>query len=156
MLNGIRRLDPVSERVRRDIREAERERYALATQTGELPTLGQMEARRPGLRRATTHAYRYAPISLDAPFPMGERLSGDWSADPAFIVAQSAERERIRGMLGTLPPRHRELLRLHYFGGRSLHAISKLMGVSPQRISQLHLSALRGLRKVIRHGAGAH
>jgi len=28
MLNGIRRLDPFSERVCRDVREAERERYA--------------------------------------------------------------------------------------------------------------------------------
>lgn len=155
MLNGIRRLDPVSERVRRDIREAERERYALATQTGELPTCAQMEARRPGLRRATTHAYRYAPISLDAPLPAGERLAGDWDADPACIVAQSTERERIRAMLHALPPRHRELLTLHYFSGVTLHAISKRMGVSPQRTSQLHLAALTRLRKVIHHAVTA-
>ncbi|MBC5816127.1 MAG: RNA polymerase sigma factor WhiG, partial [Candidatus Eremiobacteraeota bacterium] len=48
MLNGIRRLDPVSERVRRDDREAERERYALATEFGQLPSLLEMEKRRPG------------------------------------------------------------------------------------------------------------
>jgi len=155
MLNGIRRLDPVSERVRRDIREADRERFALATERGELPTTAQMEARRPGLRRAVTHAYRYAPISLDAPFPNGERLSGDWDADPASIVATTAEKDGIRGLLRALPPRHRELLRLHYFAEQTLHAISRRMGVSPQRVSQLHLTALGRLRKVIgdRHAA---
>ena len=155
MLNGIRRLDPVSERVRRDVREADRERYALATQLGELPTTKQMEARRPGLRRATTHAYRHAPVSLDAPLPNGERLSGDWNADPATIVAAKAENESLRAFLDVLPPRHRELLTLHYFRGQTLHAISRRMGVSPQRVSQLHLTALMRLRKVIGNSAAA-
>ncbi|MBV9149093.1 MAG: sigma-70 family RNA polymerase sigma factor [Candidatus Eremiobacteraeota bacterium] len=149
MLNGIRRLDPVSERVRRDIREADRERYALATQLGELPTTSEMEARRPGLRRAITHAYRHAPVSLDAPLPNGERLSGDWKADPAAIVATKAENESLRMLLDVLPARHRELLTLHYFRGQTLHAISRRMGVSPQRVSQLHLTALMRLRKVL-------
>ena len=151
MLNGIRRLDPVSERVRRDIREADRERYALATQLGELPSTAQMEARRPGLRRAITHAYRHAPVSLDAPLPNGERLSGDWNADPGAIVATRSENESIRNLLGALPARHRELLMLHYFRGQTLHAISRRLGVSPQRVSQLHLTALSRLRKVLAH-----
>src|SRR5665213_3619587 len=43
MLNGLRRLDPVSERARRALREAERLRLALAQDRGSLPTLGEME-----------------------------------------------------------------------------------------------------------------
>jgi len=62
MLNGIRRLDPVSERVRREIREAERERFALATQTGVMPSQREMEQRRPALRRARATTSRYRPL----------------------------------------------------------------------------------------------
>lgn len=61
MLNGIRRLDPVSERVHREVLDAERERYALATERGALPSQAEMERRRPALRRATTHAQSWAP-----------------------------------------------------------------------------------------------
>ena len=149
MLNGIRRLDPVSERVRRDVREAERERYALASQRGALPTQAEMEARRPGLRRATMHAYYYSPISLDAPLPTGEALSGDWQADPAAIIGEKSERELIRDALKTLSPRHQALLQMHYFNEQSLHSISRRMNVSPQRVSQLHIAALAHLRKTV-------
>lgn len=147
MLNGIRRSDPVSERVRRTVREAERERYAIATQTGRLPSQSEMEARRPGLRRATVHAYRYAPVSLDAPLPTGERLSGDWGADPCAVVAQRAEHAGVRRALQTLPERQRKLLAWHYFGEVSLHAIGMHLSISPQRVSQIHLAAIARLRK---------
>ena len=149
MLNGIRRLDPVSERVRRDVREAERERYALASHTGALPSQLDMEKRRPGLRRATIHAYRYAPVSLDAPLPTGEHLSGDWCADPAEIVSQRVRNEAVRNAVRGLSPRHRKLLTLHYFAERSLHSISKTMAVSPQRVSQLHIAAIAKLKKTV-------
>ena len=148
MLNGIRRLDPVSERVRRDVREAERERYAIATQTGALPSQLEMEQRRPGLRRANLHAYRHAPVSLDAPLPTGEQLSGDWGADPATIVSEQIESQNVRDSLRRLNERQRTLLVLHYFGDQSLHSISKRLNISPQRVSQLHIAAIAKLKKV--------
>lgn len=151
MLNGIRRLDPVSERVRRDVREADRERFALATELGALPSQLEMEARRPGLRRATIHAYQHAPASLDAPLPNGEQLSGDWGADPAEIVSEREKNERVRAALRELSPRQRRLLALHYFVDISLHSISKTMDVSPQRASQLHIAAIAKLRKTMKH-----
>lgn len=149
MLNGIRRLDPVSERVRRDVREAERERYAIASHTGALPSQLEMEKRRPGLRRATIHAYRYAPVSLDAPLPLDEQLSGDWGADPAEIVSQRVRNEAVRRAVSSLSPRHRKLLASHYFAEQSLHSISKAMDVSPQRVSQLHIAAIAKLKKAV-------
>jgi len=147
MLNGIRRLDPVSERVRREIREAERERYALATQRGSLPTQLEMEERRPALRRATIHLHRHAPLSLDGPLPGTEFLSPDEASDPALIATGRHERERLRRAVESLSPRHRRLLALHYFGEQSLHQIGRVFAISPQRASQLHLAALRHLRK---------
>jgi len=147
MLNGIRRLDPVSERVRRDIREAERERYALATQRGELPTMREMEERRPGLQRARMHAYRYTPLSLDGPLPGGERLGTDWYSDPGRIVEQESSHSDVRSALQRLPARQRRVLMMHYFGDISLHAVGRKLLISPQRASQLHLAALANLRK---------
>jgi len=149
MLNGLRRLDPVSERVRREIREAERERYALATQTGVMPTQQEMEQRRPGLRRASVHAYRYTPLSLDGPLPAGERSSGDWGADPAILAGTRSERDGVHVALSALPVRQQHVLCLHYFAGHSLHQIGRALAISPQRASQLHLAALRNLRKIM-------
>lgn len=152
MLNGLRRLDPVSERVRRELREAERERYALAVCCGALPTQSQMERMRPALRRAAMHAYRYTPLSLDGPLPSGERLCDDWSADPAAITGERDERDGVRSALETLPLRQQRVLAMHYFAGRSLHQIGRIMEISPQRASQLHLAGLKNLRKAM-HGA---
>jgi RNA polymerase sigma factor for flagellar operon FliA len=152
MLNGLRKLDPVSERVRREVREADRERYELASHLGAMPTQGEMEKRRPALRRATAHAYRYTPLSLDGPLPPGERLPGNWDADPGSIAADLSERARVRAALQRLPIRQRHVVALHYFRGRSLHQIGQALAISPQRASQLHLAAIKNLRKVM-HGA---
>jgi RNA polymerase sigma factor for flagellar operon FliA len=152
MLNGMRRLDPVSERVRREVREAERERYTLANELGALPTQPEMEKRRPRLRRATMHAYRYTPLSLDIPLPVGERFAGDWNADPGSIAAQRSECDRMQAAVRRLTPRQQDVLALHYYGGKSLHQIGEVLSISPQRASQLHLAALRNLRKAM-HGA---
>lgn len=156
MLNGLRKLDPVSERVRREIREAERERYEIAGSTGQLLSQSELEARRPALRRATLHAYCYAPLSLDGPLPTGENLSGDWSGDPAQIAGRREEHAGVQAALKRLPVRQRYVLALHYFRGHSLHQIGREMAISPQRASQLHLAALRNLRKEIHasHRAG--
>lgn len=147
MLNGIRRLDPVSERVRRVVRHAERERYELATQLGTLPTHGDMEARRPGLARARAEAYTGTPLSLDAPMPPDQHLALDPGKDPATIVSENADRARVHDAIHALPPRQRDLIVAHYFAERSLRALSDEMAVSPQRVSQLHLGAIARIRR---------
>ena len=149
MLNGVRKLDPVSERVRREIREAGRERFFLATHFGTLPSQAQMEQRRPALKRAVLHVYRYTPLSLDSPLPQGERLSEDWDADPALAACHKGDRDGMLAAIDHLPPRQRDVVRLHYYGGRSLHQIGRAMSISPQRASQLHLAALKKLRKAL-------
>lgn len=149
MLNGLRRLDPVSERVRREMREAERERYALANERGAMPSQREMEERRPGLRRAATHAHHHTPLSLDSPLPIGERLAKDLNTDPAVVVSEIVETEHLQAALQTLPARLRNVIDLHYFGELSLHQIGERMNISPQRASQLHLAALEKLQKVV-------
>jgi RNA polymerase sigma factor for flagellar operon FliA len=149
ILNGLRRLDPVSERVRNELRNAERERYAIAMETGAMPSQREMESRRPALARAAAHGYWHVPLSLDGPLPPGERMRIDWQSDTATEAVQREERERIRSAIHTLPPRQRAVLTMHYFAGRSLHQVGAALSISPQRASQLHTAGLRNLRRVV-------
>ena len=149
MLNGIRRLDPVSERVRRVIRIAERERYALAVEQGALPTYGEMEARHPALVRARADAHRGSPLSLDAPLPPEAGYVPNGGDDPADAILANAERLRIHAAIETLPERERAIVVAHYFGEQPLRALSDDMRVSPQRVSQLHVAAIQRMRRTL-------
>jgi RNA polymerase sigma factor for flagellar operon FliA len=149
MLNGIRRLDPVSERVRRVVRVAERDRFALAVESGTMPTAAQLEARHPLLRRARAEAHQGSPLSLDGPLPAGSRVPVDEAADPERVALARAERERVRAAVAALPARQRAVLVEHYFRDRPLRALGVDMAVSSQRVSQLHLAALARMRRAL-------
>ncbi len=149
MLNGLRRLDPVSERVRRTLRRADNHRYAVAQERGSLPTLGELERGDAKVGRARIAAYRQATLSLDAPLPMGQDVLADWSSEPGNEVAARAKRRQLGEAIALLPERQRRILALHYGHELSLHAISSRLNVSPQRVSQLHLSALSRLRHTV-------
>lgn len=149
MLNGVRRLDPVSERVRRAVRIAERDRYALAVETGALPTYRELEERHPALVRARAEAYRGSPLSLDAPLPPESGNAPSGGDDPADIVIAATERRRIRAALDALPARQRAVVVAHYFAEQPLRALSDEMRVSPQRVSQLHVAAIERMRRAL-------
>lgn len=149
MLNGVRRLDPVSERVRRVIRIAERERYALAVEVGSLPTYGELEARFPALVRARADAHRGSPLSLDAPLPPDSGCVPSGDADPADAVIANAERRRIQAAIEALPQRLRDVVVAHYFAEQPLRELSDEMRVSPQRVSQLHVAAIERMRRTL-------
>jgi RNA polymerase sigma factor FliA len=147
MLNGIRRMDPVSERARRIVRDGENQRYSLAAARGEVPSAAEMERRCPGYRRALAAAHQGQPLSLDAPLPKGESLAYDWSEDPARIVERRLQRAELTALLARLPRRQRQILLLHYFHETSLRAVGRRLAISPQRASQLHTSAIARLAR---------
>jgi RNA polymerase sigma factor for flagellar operon FliA len=147
MLNGIRRMDPVSERARRIVRDGENRRYSIAAALGAVPTSNEMEQRCPGYRRAVAAVYRGQPLSLDAPLPLGESQVNDWGEDPARIVERWIESAHLAALIAGLPRRQREVLLLHYFKGNSLRSVGKRLAISPQRASQLHLSAIAKLKR---------
>jgi RNA polymerase sigma factor for flagellar operon FliA len=149
MLNGVRRGDPVSERVRRTMRRAEALRIAAAHQRGELPSMHEMEQIVPGLARARSHALAHTPLSLDGPLVSSEGVASEQVSDPALIVVDRDERDHLARLLERLSPRQRAVLVEHYWNGNSLRAVSRRLDVSPQRISQLHLAALAKLRAQI-------
>ena len=67
---------------------------------------------------------------------------------PARIVEERSERERLAALVEGLPPRQRQVVLLHYFNGKSLRAIGRQLAISPQRASQLHTSAIAGLKRL--------
>ncbi len=147
MLNGVRRLDPVSERVRRSIRQAERARFAMANETGVLPTMSEMERATPGLAKARAKAHAGATLSLDAPLPGFESAESDRALDPQLVFADTSQTRQIIDALATLPVRQRRVIASHYWHDRSLRTLGAEMAISPQRVSQLHLLALARLRR---------
>ncbi len=149
MLNGLRRLDPVSERVRRKMRQAEYRRYAMAQRLGTMPSFGELERIDPALRVARVKAYRQSALSLDAPLPHEPNALLDAGGDPQAHLEVRATQDEVREALRSLPPRQRHVLELYYYGELSLRAIGTRLRVSPQRVSQLHLEALARLRGAI-------
>lgn len=139
----------MSERVRRVIRIAERERYVLAVEQGALPTNDEMAARHPALARARADAHRGSPLSLDAPLPPDAGCAPNGGADPAEVTLANAERLRIRAAIDTLPQRQRAIVVAHYFGEQPLRAFGEGMRVSPQRVSQLHVAAIQRMRRAL-------
>lgn len=146
VLNGVRKADPVPERMRRTLRDADKRRYALAQELGSLPTHGAMERITPPLAPARTEAYRRNALSLDTTLPRSERLQLDHSADPQEIAIVRLERECMRRAIASLSQRQRKIVVAHYFADQPLRALVDPLDVSPQRVSQLHQIALRKLR----------
>ncbi|MBV8600101.1 MAG: sigma-70 family RNA polymerase sigma factor [Candidatus Eremiobacteraeota bacterium] len=149
MLNGLRRMDPISERARRTLRDAERQRQALAQERGAMPSQAEMELRIAGLKSARIAAFRHGPVSLEATYHADGPAYADWTADPAKVATAVGERREIVEAIRLLPDRQRRVIALHYYCRFSLHAIGTQLNVSPQRVSQLHLRALARLRGLL-------
>ncbi len=149
MLNGLRKVDPVSERVRRTMRLAEAKRFALAQERGTMPSFCELERDDPGLRRARIAAYRQSAVSLDAALPPACRALVEDASDPSVRVEALAKSREIAEAIALLPERQRRIVALHYTHEMTLLSISARMAVSPQRISQLHLGALERLRRTV-------
>jgi len=150
MLNGIRRMDPVSERVRRAVRDGEAARYRMAMERGSVPGNAEIEAVQPGFIRASGAAQNGVPLSLDAPLPDDVDVTADWSRDPARIFMNRTRREELRAMIERLPERQRKVMCEHYYGERTLREVGARLNVSPQRASQLHVSAIDRLKRELR------
>jgi RNA polymerase sigma factor FliA len=145
MLNGLRRNDPVSERARRTIREAERKRHIRAQELGRLESMAELERDDPALRKARLAVHQFAPLSFDAPGGDG-LLATIPSDEPADYAVRADDRLTIAKGLTRLTERQRAIVTLHYFEELSLHAIGRQLSISPQRASQLHSAALARLR----------
>jgi RNA polymerase sigma factor (sigma-70 family) len=148
MINGVRKRQPVSTRVRRAVREADRLRFRIAEEEGRLPTLTEIERLRPDLRAALLKAHRHHPLSLDGQLPPEERppLAAE---DPEQIAIARAVHDTLIDATRTLGDRHRLVISMHYFHGLTIQQVGETLGVTPQRASQLHRAAIDALRAAL-------
>jgi RNA polymerase sigma factor for flagellar operon FliA len=159
MLNGLRRMDVIPERVRRDARNLDQARWQLAQHGGESPS-DAAAAAGAGLSERKLNAVllalrRAVPLSLDAPVgiseqgaALGERIESE-TADPAQIVAQRSVDAVLARAVTTLSARERLIIASFYAGETTFRAIGGRLGISKQRVSQIHGRAIASLRAML-------
>ncbi|HVA37917.1 MAG TPA: sigma-70 family RNA polymerase sigma factor [Candidatus Dormibacteraeota bacterium] len=150
MLNGVRRMDAVPEHVRREARIAERVRYEIYARGGRDPRFEEIAAAA-GLDAARLdedlrRAAAITALSLDEPLPPGLREPADHE-EPTVILCRRERNRQLTQALRALPERERYVVVQHYFRRATFEVLGRRMGVSRQRASQIHLQALRRLRR---------
>lgn len=156
--NGLRRLDWLPERTRAKARNFQKAVDKLSQIQGRRPTeediAKELEISAKEVFELIANLSSMYLLSLDQPVgdEEGDAAMGDMVEDSGFASPESEfeyaeERAALRNALATLDDRERDLLEMHYFEGITFEAISRKWEVSKQRISQLHLRAVRHLRE---------
>lgn len=159
MFNGLRRMDAIPERTRRDARILDAARWRLAQTDGAAPN-DHAAAAGAGLDTDKLHAVQLAllratPVSLDAAMPGSQSGStvGDRVAcaveDPADVAARHDVERAVNAAVKTLSPREQVIIAACYGGTSTFREIGGKLGISKQRVSQIHARTLTGLRAAL-------
>lgn len=103
------------------------------------------------LQRGDTHPVtivRFDDIGRGETKHDWEELLPSEDPSPEDVCVRKSEQHELEAELETAPltPRHRRVLREHYWGGRKFKDIGKRLAISEPRISQLHARAVTTLR----------
>lgn len=156
--NGLRRLDWLPERTRAKARNFQKAVDKLSLIQGRRPTeediAKELEISSKEVYELIANLSSMYLLSLDQPIgdedsdaSMGDLVEDSRFASPETELEYTEERSALRRGLAALDDRERTLLEMHYFEGITFEAISRQWEVSKQRISQLHLRAIRHLRE---------
>jgi RNA polymerase sigma factor for flagellar operon FliA len=152
IFDELRTLDWVPRGVHAKVHRVEGAIQQLRQRLGREPTeeetaqsLGmRLDAYRKLLERL--HPVTLVPLDGDEETPISERIP-DEGTKSAFEVADSREFRRIfQQAMRELPDQERTVMLLYYYENLMLKEISKLLGLSHGRISQIHTKALLRLR----------
>ena len=157
ILNGLRRLYWLPERTRTKARNYQKAVADLEQVTGRKPTeediAAHMEISAKEVYDIIADLSSMYLLSLDTPLGTEDNDAsvGDMVEDTGFVAPESEfefeeERSALRASLEKLDEREREIIECHYFEGETFESISQRLDVSKQRISQLHLRAVRKMR----------
>ncbi|HCX80689.1 MAG: hypothetical protein A3E00_12750 [Curvibacter sp. RIFCSPHIGHO2_12_FULL_63_18] len=155
MLDGLRALDPATRLVRRRMREVEQALQRLGHRLGRAPVEGEVaqdiDMPLEDYRQLLQQAHGYWLVSLDDLTENADlrgyldQCAGS-DADPLVMLERSVFRKALANSLATLNGQMQEVLSLYYAEGYKMHEIGTHMGLSESRVSQLHTSAIAGLR----------
>jgi RNA polymerase sigma factor for flagellar operon FliA len=160
MLNGLRRMDSIPERVRRDARLLDQARWYVAQTAGATPTdvvaAGHAGLSHSKLATVQIALRRAVPLSLEAPVrqrfdnvvTLRDRLASA-DDDPSAVVASKAAHTALTKAVQKLPARERMIVAAFYGKEASFRTIGGRLGISKQRVSQIHGQALSNLRSLL-------
>ena len=146
ILDELRRADPLTRGQRGFARQLGR-----AAQAANDPGAGDESlARTLGLSLAEFRS-RVAHIQVAVTIQGSgcEERIADEAVGPDEEVAGRQEHRILASATGSLRPRERELLRLHYEEGQTFREIGIRFNVSESRVSQLHTHAIQNLRSIL-------
>jgi RNA polymerase sigma factor for flagellar operon FliA len=162
ILNGLRRMDWVPERVRARNRQLQQAIDRHQAASGEAPSEEQLAEE---LQISTEEVYDIIAnlgttylLSLEQPLGMedGDGQLGDYVDDdeglPEVEVEYAEERQALRDSIAELDEREQIIITAHYFEGITFDAISKQLGISKQRVSQIHSRAVKRMRDFLGDG----
>lgn len=154
ILDELRAHDPLTRDQRIFARRLATAKQSAANETGGTPdevevarALGitvlqyRAQVERMAATAARSEAAPYDEESVEASEPTHDR--------PDELAEQHEQRSRIAAAMDRLPPRKREVLRMHYDEGRTLREIGEHLGVTESRVSQIHSEAVLRLRTLL-------
>jgi RNA polymerase sigma factor for flagellar operon FliA len=162
IFNGLRSLDWVPERTRGKARQLQKAMDKISQTTGRPPTEQEIAEE---LKISAKEVYELINdlscvylLSLDQPLGFSdddEVTIMDTVQDakkgfqPEAEVEFVEQRNVLRDAINRLDDREQVLIKKHYLQGVNFEAIAREMGVSKQRVSQMHTRAIRKLRDSI-------
>ncbi len=67
---------------------------------------------------------------------------------PDQVFARTEMRRKLQSVIGTLPKRHQQVVKLYYENDLSMREIGSVLGVNESRVSQIHKNALTRMQSV--------
>lgn len=150
ILDSLRQQDPAPRQLRRQHREAENAARDLATELKRMPSeeeiAGRMGIQLDDLRhmRATLQALEMVSSSTNAegderPVP---EVVAEADTQPDFQLLRGELRGTLAVVLQQLPERHRLVIQHYYSDEMTMQQISRLLGITEGRVSQIRRAAL--------------
>ncbi len=161
IFNGIRAMDWVPERTREKTRALQR---AMDNFTASHGRLAQEEELAKELKISASEVYNLIVdmgcmylLSLEQPLSSDgddegvvmDTIENKHSYNPLIEVEFEEQRRNLLRAIEELEERDRLIVKMHYFDEMSFDKISQIIGISKQRISQLHARIIKHLRKAI-------
>ncbi len=155
IMDSLRRIDPLSRRLRSFQRVASQAAETLTMRLGRRPRDSEVAAyaglplcRFERLLRELHEAGgSITGVSRNEACVYPLDLIPARSGDPERLAAMAELRDTVNDALGKLPRRYRAVIRLYHFDGLTMSRIGAKLGISEGRVSQIHAGAIRRLRE---------
>lgn len=162
VLDALRRLDWAPRSLRASEAQLRQVFGRLEAQLGHPPTTAEAAASmgisEMELDSLLGEVARTSLVSLDDlvagmdSSPLAEFALGSEADDPYHDSERSEARSRLAGAIAALPEREKQIVSLYYFQELTFKEIGLILGVTEQRVSQIHARAmLRMSHKLLRH-----